>query len=261
MRKRNYANKIEMKNLAVIFVLFQAVACGQVATISEVKRQPNTRLFNTKDSAIIYPVVVTNAKAIDDKMNFQIQETLLHPDSAIANNPVEEILDTAILYGLTFMSYEITFNRDHVLSFTVTAENCGANCSEWQSHFNFNTQTGDRITIDDILKSDLMQAFKDSVFRRKVNELVRYKSKLKDNLERKHVDHDSYAWAMEQVELYCINSISLEQFSLSGSGIEIFDNCEFPRLIRELQPGYHLNYSYSSINELLTPGWKKILMK
>lgn len=247
-----------MKSLTIIFVLLHTLAIGQVATIREIKKEPGADSLTFRNYKITYPVVVTKFKAADEKINFQIKKILLEPDSAIVDKRVAQILDTAIKYGLVFMSYKITFNRNSILSLSVDAYSCGGNCSDWQRHFNFNVRTGDVITAADIFKSDSYKIFKDSVFTRKVRELTDYKSKLKADFGNK--DLETYNWAIETIDP-CVNSISLEQFSLSDSEIEIFDRCWFPHAMMELEPFYRLNYSYSSISDLLKPEWKKILMK
>jgi hypothetical protein len=138
---------------------------------------------------------------------------------------------------------------------------CGAYCSGWNAYFNFNSSTGKSITIDDILKNEKKTNFWNMVKSEKTKDLIEYKKVLKEQLEKTSIDSSAYEWALEQVDEYCMNSVSVNQFSHTASGVKIHDDCDFPHAIQGLQPDYKLGYPYADITEMLNPDWKKILMK
>jgi len=86
-------------------------------------------------------------------------------------------------------------------------------------------------------------------------------SALKRQLAQKEIDTDAYQWAIEEIDSNCINNIDIRNFSLSGMGIKIVDQCEFPHAIRGLAPGYELRYSYRFMQLYLKPEFLRRLAK
>jgi hypothetical protein len=247
-----------MKYITIIFVLFHTLAIGQFVKITEIKRQAKAMYNNTNDTTITYPIIITRSDSVNKKINSQIQSVFIDPD--YLNKNVSIGLDSAISNGLINMTYEVSFCRNNILSITINAESCGAYCTGWSTYFNFYTITGNVIGINDILKNDKRKLFGEMVFKKKTQELINYKSALKENLEKNVIDTDAYNWAIEEID-GCENSVLLNQFSLSASSIEIHDDCGFPHAILSLQPDYKLNYTYVSIIEFLNADWKNILME
>lgn len=248
-----------MKKLIIIFLLLNTFAIGQSVKITEIRKITSAWNYASMDTSIVYPVINTNSKSINKKINEQILEVFV--DTEYLKKPVDVALDSAISGGLFSMSYEVTFNSNNILSITINAVGCGAYCSGWSTYFNFNTSTGKSITIDDILINEKKTNFGNMVRNEKTKNLIEYKKVLKEQLEKTSIDSSAYEWALEQVNEYCMNSVSVNQFSLTASEIEIHDDCDFPHAIQGLQPDYKLEYPYADITEMLKPDWKKILMK
>lgn len=170
---------------------------------------------------------------------------------------VEHIND----YGLINLSYEVTYKLNGILSMHIYAEGCGAHCSSWTTYFNFDLKTGKKITIDDLVIESKTDSFRKIVFADKIKALNSYKSGEIDNVTNNHIDSATYHWVLEQVDSNCINTVEIDNFSLSGLMIEIIDPCEFPHAIRSQEPSYKLEYPLKSISSFLKPKFKRLLLK
>jgi hypothetical protein len=248
-----------MKKLTVIFILLSTVALGQKVKIKEIKRD------STKwNNAAPYPVVIfPDIKAHSDEAGKKINALLIasFADTDSWNNDIEAAIDSSVNDNLYSLGYEVTYNNNNILSIRLNIICCNAYCSGWSAYYNFNITTGNPITMDDILSGDKKPAFVNKVLTEKNKYLTDYMSGMEDSLKKGAIDSGAYQWVSEIVNGGCLNNVTLDQFSISATGIEIDENCYLPHAIQIYQPDYDINYSYASISEFLNPEWKKILMK
>jgi hypothetical protein len=228
-------------------------------SIKEIRLSPNSKYYNTKELTITFPVVVTNNPQIDKLINTQIKDEMFYPDNI--KQSLKAVLDENVNDGLINLSYQITYNNDGLLSFSISAEGCGAHCSSWDTYFNFYLLSGMKVSISDVFLSDKIDSFKKIVQFEKKNSLAKYRLEEKTLFNNNEIDSSTYDWAIAQVDENCINQVSIESFSFSNNLIEIFDPCEFPHVIRSQEPIIELKYTYNSIKEFLTPKFRKLLMK
>lgn len=251
-------NSLMKFTIPVLLLLILSQSCiAQKASFSEVKLKPDVNYYNTKDSSIIFPIVVTKNAEVDNLINSRIMYEMLQPEDSSQN--LRQLLAEHIENGLIDLSYGVTFNTNGLLSFSIRAEGCGAHCSSWTTWFNFDLNTGKEITIRELMKESGIDRFKSMVGKDKKAALIRYLAEQKKALSNKDQDSVTYEWSISQVEENCLNSISIENFSLSEDALEIFDNCEFPYAIRSQEPTIELKYSFRKISDLLNPKFKKLL--
>ena len=237
-------------------IVFQCAA--QNATFKEIKLKPNAKYFTTKEQTIVFPVVTTRNPKIDKLINTQIKKDVFEPDDE--NQSLKKLLlENINEYGLTDVSYEITYNNHNFLSFSIFSQGCGAYCSSSTTYFNFDLATGKKVSIDDVILKSKIDSFKNVVQSDKINILNKYKIEEKGLIGSDDIDSSAYEWIISEVDNNCINQISLETFSVSGNSLEILDPCEFPHVIRSQEPAIELKYTFSSIEKFLTPRFKKIL--
>jgi hypothetical protein len=163
--------------------------------------------------------------------------------------------------GLINLSYEVTYNTNGLLSMDVYAEGCGAHCSSWNTYFNFDLRTGEKINISDIILEGKADSFRNIVFNDKLKALQQFKIEEIAALKQEHIDSISYNWILEQVDSNCAKSVEIDNFSLFNQNIEIIDLCEFPFMLRSQQPAYELKYAYQFLQPFLKPKFKNILLK
>ena len=234
----------------IVLLLFPSFSFGQRAKFKEIRLRPDKHISTNIQDTIVYPIISSGNIATDHRINNHIKSEIFGTDSPHSDLSVNVLLDSAIKDNLMSMSYTVTFNNSGVLSINISTYGCGAYCSGETYYFNFDIHTGKLLTIKDILKPEKIDSFKGAVFKRKIKYLKEYKDSLKTDAD--NVSKDDSVFANENVNL-CMKSVDITKFSISKTGIEIFDNCEFPTAILPLSPDYHLIYQYQQIRDILKP--------
>jgi hypothetical protein len=242
---------------AILFI--SSTVYAQHVVFKEIKLRPNKKYDDTGDTSIIYPIVVTGNAAVSKLINAKIKADVL--EAAEEKGSLRKDLLELVNDGLTSLSYEVTLNRNGILSFNVYHEACRGNCTSFTQYFNFDLRTGNSLGTADIFARDRLDSFKKIVFAEKVGFLKRYKEEERNSLASKQIDSASFAWAMDEVDSNCMNTVGVENFSLSKNTIEIIDPCEFPRALRGMGPDYALKYSYKAVREFLKPEFAARVLK
>jgi len=248
-----------MKLLPTILSFAIVIHCyAQKASFKELKLKPNTKYYTTKEQTIIFPIITTKNPKIDKLINTQIKNDVLQPDDK--NQSLRKaLLENINEYGLTDVSYEITYNSYNFLSFSIFSQGCGAYCSSTNTYFNFDLSTGKKVSIYDVILKSKIDSFKNVVHSDKINSLNKYKIEERNLIGSEGIDSSDYNWIISEVDDNCINQISIETFSVSSNSIEILDPCVFPHVIRSQEPEIELKYTFSSIEKFLTQRFKKLL--
>ena len=245
---------MRMKKL-FLFLLVPVAMSAQTARFRNiVKASGNGLSVNDTVYPITFPVVIIDGGKTDSIINLQIRQRVFdgYPGDAVNGTP-EALLDSMRGNGLSYISYKTDFNSNGLLSLSISLEGCGAYCSGWTLYLNFDLPTGRSLSIDDVIIKEKMDYFKLLVKNDKVSALNTYKMDMEKQLQSKTIDKDTYNFAIETVNSYCLDSISISNFILTADHIEIIDDCEFPHVIRALGPGYTLAYKLSGIKEMIAP--------
>lgn len=240
--------------ITILCFVFALQGYSQKAKFKELKLNASKKYYTTKEPTIIFPIVTTSNQKIDKIINTQIKNDVLKPDNE--KNLKSVLLENIEDYGLTDVSYEITYNSDNFLSFSVLSQGCGAYCSSTTTHFNFDLSTGKKISIYDLIIKSKIDSFKNIVQSDKIKSLKKYKVGARNLIGADGIDSSTYTWILSQVDDDCINQISIENFAVSRNALEIFDPCEFPHAIQSQEPEIELKYQFSSINKILTRRFK-----
>lgn len=227
-----------MKYLFLFFCLMPTTLFAQSVHINEVKYIPH------KGDKICLPVIVSGNHMADSLVNNVIRLKIL--DAEDVRIPVKKAIRDRVESGLTGASYEVTYNKNGILSLAFSLEGMGAYPSYWCVYLNFDSKTGKQLKIGDIIKADRVTKFKAKVLADKVFSLKRYKKEIKG-----YEDSD---WAIETVNS-CMKSLNTDNFSITQVEIEIIDECDFPHAIQNMAPVYSLKYSYHSLATFLRPAF------
>jgi hypothetical protein len=246
-----------MKCSLLFIVLFPLVGYGQQCIIKEIKRKPKEEFYKTKDSTIVYPIIITKSQSVNSLINQKIEEEL----SGYSENTksIQSILDDLINDGVTDISYTVTFNRNYILSLNINVFSCGAHCTSETKYVNFDLQTGQTITINDLIDNAKIDSLRNIVYKDKIKAINLYKLELLKRMQKKEIDSSDYSFVIDELNNNCANSINLENFSLSNSYLQIADNCDFPTVIRSFEPDYELKYSYNFTKEFISQKFFKLL--
>ena len=243
-----------LKFLFLLISLFSVFLADAQVTIEEIKLKFGSEFHKSKDADVIYPVISTNNKITDDKINNRIIEELT---GEVKPTVIRKTLMQQMNEGLSELDYDISMNTKNVLSLKLIALGCGAHCSSWNLYFNFNPVTGEPISLSDVINKNDLDSFRSIVSRDKTKALARDK-KVKDSLfAHQAIDSATYEFVTGYVSHNCAKELHVEKFILSAHGLEIIDRCEFPYAARDMEPLYELKYSYKKIQSLLKPDFIK----
>ena len=248
-----------MKFLLAALLIASFSCYGQSAKFSEIKLKSKSDYYTNSESSIIYPIINSGNKKIDSLINFRVKIDLLFPDDE--SQDINDVLAEDINdYGLTDLTYKVTYNGYGLLSFIVFIEGCGAYCSSSYIYLNFDLKTGKKLEITDLIKEDKIDSFKQIVFAKKIKTLNQYKMEELNSLKENDIDTATYDWVMKEINS-CIEEVNIDNFSLSSSSLEIMDICGFPHAIRSQEPDFELKYDYTFLKKFLRPEFKKKLLK
>lgn len=229
-----------MRFFLLQFLLLPALLSAQQASITT-QRFSGYSEWRSDSFVIDYPIIITDSKIAEHKINKTIKQAVLGTMQDDAR-PMDSIIREAIFDWLTGIDYEVYYNTKNILSFSVYADGVGAYPYTAKNYFNFNIKTGEALKITDIVLQNKMDEFKKQVRKDKFLALTQNKKEIGDMLNNAEIDKETYQWAEESMS-YCFKSLNLENFIITKDYIQVFDECEFARAIRNLSPVYELKYA------------------
>jgi len=239
-----------MKTVTIILLLCSNAVIAQVK-VNEIRMKFGSEYHKAKEPDVIFPVMFTNNKAVDDKINLYAISAVTGEDS-VTN--FSSTLFRSMNEGLSELDYAITLNTRDILSYRLDALGCGAYCEPYSIYLNFDLQTGQLLKIQEVIKQEMLDSFHAVVARDKVKAL-KANLKVKDSLlAAGTIDSSDYNFVLEHIR-QCINEVSIDKFLLLKDAVQIVDECEFPHAVKALQPVYELKYSYKKIKRFINPSF------
>jgi hypothetical protein len=176
-----------MKYFFLFIFLVSISAHSQKAFIKEIIRKANPDIFEVNYSAIIYSIITTTNPSATSLINNKIQGIL---DSDEEKRDLKNQLDYLIKGGLTDIDYEITYNKNNILSINISTQKEEFNhIYRSISYFNFDLFTGNDIQISDLIEIKKLDGQKKTVFQDKIHNLEIYKGEvLKNYLAKDKID-------------------------------------------------------------------------
>ena len=241
-------------------LFFASFVYGQKAIFKEIKLRAKTEFFDPKDhyATIFYPIISTNNPNVSKLINDEIKVQILNADKE--NPDVLKNLNALRNDGLTDLSYEVTFNKNYVLSFSIyTQESGGSHLVDNTTYFNFDLKTGKQLSLSDLIVQSKINSFQRQGSSDKLDSLNKHKKEELNLFLQNEVDSLTYKWVIEEINANCTTQLDLKDFLLSNTYIEIVDRCQFPYAIRSQEPYYHLRYSFKSVQPILSSEfWKRL---
>lgn len=241
--------------VCLVFV-FSNSSVGQNETISFIKTVPERSFNNTKDSAIIYPIFFFKNKNLRDNINKILKNDFYEFYEQNKSLPILTVLKSLAKDGLVELSYEEIQNDNQFFSFVIYHEWLAAYPSFHKAYYAFDKQTAQYLTINSFILPGKKDAFKNLVINLWKDSLVRYRKDLLSQLTQKEIDSSDYKVALEYTKDDCLQSFSPKYFKLSKDTIEVFFNCDFPRIMLPLDPSGGLIIPFKTITEYLRPKYR-----
>ena len=224
------------------------IAFGQEVQIDTFRLQKSERFKDIQSEKMNFPIIRTGDKEIDSLINTDLKNRFTD------NEYPTDALDSALIKWageqIVFLDFQVTYNRNGILSINISAEGCGAYCTSWTDYFNYSTSNGEWLNISDVI--DNIVEFKTRVDKDKKEQYAEQKQLLKEMLNDKDsgLDESTYEWALENYN-DCEKNSDLESFAIYPDRLEIIEDCYLPNAIKNLTPIIELNYKFSEIGEVL----------
>ena len=237
-----------MKCLPLLLLLSTLTATAQRARIREIRIPIET-------DTLVYPIIVTASSATSRAINRTIKTTVF--DTENLRLPVTRLIRQSVKdFHTNDIEYTVTRNENDLLSLSIHMEGMGGHPGYSNFYFNFDTRTGAALQLKGLISTDKIDSFRNMVLHEKQRYLTAYKYDLSSGLASKQIDSADYSWAKSLVDEDCIDSVHLDQFSLKKQSLEVIDQCEFPYVIRAMEPEYQLLYSYTALTPFLKPAFR-----
>lgn len=215
----------------------------RVDTLLLPKTVKDTHFQNDK---LKFPIIRTGNSDIDNRINKDLKNKFT--DNEFPDLPPDSTLIKWADERVNHLDFRVTYTKNGIISLNISAEGCGAYCSFWTDYYTYNYETGQFLTIDQII--DTTGIFKKQVIAEKDKQYEQQKKKLKKMLLDKNaeLDENTYNWALEYYE-NCKKEFTLNSFSLYADHLEIIERCDLPNAIRNLTPVIELKYKYVDIKK------------
>jgi hypothetical protein len=246
--------KTNIKQTVVqILLLFSIVftASSQNVTVTDVrikycdieKKLVDYSGENGHNSLIVFPIVKIGNQETEKKIQFEILKSL-RLDTLLVNYPVKAIIDSSVYYGLTGMNYQVTFNKNNILSLTINYFHCGANCWDTKVFLNFDLSNGNLLTINDLVNPLEKETFIKHVLSEKQSKLKLYKDSLINQFDtiNSKDENESYKYIIEEIKK-CEKSVFIEKFQIEENKITIYDKCYWAYYLSNYEPELFIIYS------------------
>jgi hypothetical protein len=227
---------------------------GQKATFQEIRLYPNAEYLNPKEKTItiIFPIIITKDQSVSQRINKKLKEAMF---SLEKNENLKSELNREIKDGLTDVSYQVTYNKNYILSLNIYTEESGGNHLVHEtSYFNFDLTNGYEIKLSDLIRQKKIDPFQSKVFGDRMDSINSYMQKQLVLFKKKTIDSSQYQWIAETIEQEKNVDMSKdfgETFIISSKGLEIVEPIEFPTPMAYLEPTFQLKYSFDTIKEFI----------
>lgn len=233
-----------MKKVLFILLLFKLIiGVGQEVQIDTLFINPTQKRWED----FKFPIIRVENERVSKVINEDLKERFF--GSEYSEFPIEK---TIIEWGdenITYLDFEITYNKNGILSLNISTEGCGAYCTNWTAYYNYSTITGDFFMPEDIIK---ISEIKDKINGNKKSQFLKAKQELDELFAEPNsgLDKEQYDWALREYKS-CEEAFEITEIALYKDYLEIIYNCHLPRAIRNLEPQIELKYNYQDISDYL----------
>jgi hypothetical protein len=228
-----------MKKLIVLALLFTACS-GEIKNTATTETRSEATLVDSttcsavvnkglilNDSELVLPKIKLEDPVISAKINkhFSLENLTGYALDEIKQQK-EKFKQDSIPQGLTFLGYEITYNKDCLLSITINIETCGAYPSGYSDHYNFDLSTGDSIFILKLLDKT------------KINDLVKLcDDTIQNRIAAAKRESTCDDFISEQLADKKFTQAELADFFVTETDVVFVFHFGFPHVLQGAEPG------------------------
>lgn len=245
-----------------IFLLLTICCVSQKTNVVElyVLREDTGSVWSSHE--LRFPYVITMNKAAQLKINQAILEQIFDSQGIDFSdtNSIKQAIDTQAAEYISEVSFEVMLSSNNWLQLSVTHSGVAAYSFDYTNFFFFNTQTGQRYMLIDLIKPDKQMLFSDMIFADQKDSLNSYLLNIKKELLDMGAEDDSstikeISDLVKQCYDYMDGKSESEHydFHLANDTLLIETSCGFPRYARVFQPYYRIPYAADYIKDYLLP--------
>ncbi len=176
-----------------------------IFTIREYFKEDDTEIINVKE-----PAIITNNKDVEEKINNIIANKIkdLEKESELSVDEIKKEIDYTDRKGSIYskvnvrIDYEIKYNQNNILSFVLIKEEGINTTSKDLYTYNFNLETGNEITLEDLLGNNYEEIINKEI----KNQIAEREAKDKNQLFfNKNDNIDNYFKGISKNQNFYIN--------------------------------------------------------
>lgn len=234
--------------ITILLLTFELASFAQKVRIDTLFLPKGEKSAHFQKDKFQFPIIVTGNLRVDTSINKDLKNRFTNFE--FLDLPTDSTLIKWAGEQVIYLSFEVTYLKNSLISLNISAEACGAYCTGWTDYFTYNLATGKYVTINEIV--DTSEKFKTFILSDKDKQYEEQKTELKKLLLDKEsdLDEDTYKWALQQYET-CDKEFTLNSFALHSDYLEIIERCYLPNAIKSLTPVIELKYKYADIKEYL----------
>lgn len=180
----------------------------------------------TMNEAVQYPVIRTGSSRVDSLINNDLINNIFFNE--VRDLSIKERLEEEIEYGLSELNFKITNNNDNLLSITFFVEGCGAYCTSDYKFLNYSLNTGEALTIDDLLDNETSKKIKLALEENFKEEI---EAELKSIKNDTTMDEDMTDWVIDYYQ-EAIQNISLNNFQIYQDKLVFRHRTYLPNVVK-----------------------------
>jgi|KBSSwiS6_1023812.scaffolds.fasta_scaffold01408_2 hypothetical protein len=247
-----------LKKLLFTIILFH------IQTVNGQLKVTSLKYENKKDfNSFLFPRVVGDSY-IAKKINTYLQTTILETTliksgtktlfDEIRYIPMEDSVGQS---GYTSMNYSILINSTDILSLQFDFETMGAYPEYHKGYYNFNSKTGQLITIKNILTETGLKKISMELIKIRSERINDWINEMDTTYNTRSDGEDSSFIAEKFAE--CNSSSDSANISIRQGSIVFYKEYCFPHVVRPYDTDLDIKFTYKYLLNYLTPFGKKIL--
>jgi hypothetical protein len=154
--------------------------------------------------------------------------------------------------GTVGSGFSVNYNKNNILSLSISVETMGAYPDGYLRSFNFNTKTGDILTIDSLIKNDSLASLI-SILNHELGRRIEEAKAMADEDAEKSGDSEFIDNLFDKTEF---TQEDLKNFTVTDKGINFYFEFGFPHVAQALEPAGDFFITKEELTKYLKDGIK-----
>ena len=245
------------------FISFFIFLLLQFAASAQFKVRALKGGSDSKKPNLIFPVFISQNKAVDKKINKFLQEEILF--TTTTKTPEKKIFDEVKFIeskgsmeqpGYTDLSYTIEINNTNILSLFLEIEGMGAYPSYSKEYFGFNSKNGEPLTAKALFTEEGLAGIKKILIEERSNRIKERISEIRADDEKQFAEDSVFIF---ETFSECNKEANEKDFFISKESILFYKEDCFPHAWESYGAGLEVIFSNKEVNKFLSDFGKRIL--